>query len=242
MNATAAALIDAARTLAAAVDRMRFEAPVALTYNPLVYARAPHEQLITRYVDGPRALLLVGMNPGPFGMAQTGVPFGEVSLVRRYLGIEAPVGKPPREHPKRPILGFSCTKSEVSGARLWGAIAERFPDPRDFFAARFIANYCPLVFMDEGGKNLTPDKLKKSERAAIEGACDAHLDALVRALEPTLVLGVGAWAARCCARVVGARARVGSIPHPSPASPAANAGWAALARRALDEQGVERFL
>ena len=242
MNATAAALVDAARTLAAAVDRLRFAPPVAYVYNPLDYARAPHEALITRFVDGPRALLLVGMNPGPFGMAQTGVPFGEVRFVRDWMGIDAPVGKPPREHKKRPIVGFSCTKSEVSGARLWGAIAARFPNARDFFATRFVANYCPLVFMDEGGRNLTPDKIKKSERAALEAACDAHLDALVRTLAPTTVLGIGAFAAARCARVVGARARVGSIPHPSPASPAANAGWAPLARRALDEQAVERFL
>ncbi len=242
MNATARAVIDAGRALAAAVDVLRFAPPVAYVYDPLVYARAPYEQLVARYVDGPRALLLVGMNPGPFGMAQTGVPFGEVRLVREWMGIEAPVGKPPREHTKRPIEGFACTRSEVSGARLWGAIAERFPNARDFFAARFVANYCPLVFMDDGGKNLTPDKLPKGERTALEAACDAHLDALVVALKPTTVLGIGAFAAKRCERVVGARARVGALPHPSPASPAANAGWAALARRALDEQGVERFL
>lgn len=242
MNATAHALVDAARALATDVDRLRFAPPVAFVYDPLVYARAAHEQFITRFVDGPRATLLVGMNPGPFGMAQTGVPFGEVSLVRDWMGITAAIGKPPREHPKRPIQGFACTKSEVSGARLWGAFARRFPNARDFFAERFVANYCPLVFMDEGGKNLTPDQLPKGERAPLEAACDAHLDLVVRALAPSVVLGVGAWAAKCCARVVGARARIATLPHPSPASPAANAGWAALARGALKEQRIPTFL
>ncbi|MBI1945193.1 MAG: single-stranded DNA-binding protein [Deltaproteobacteria bacterium] len=242
MNATARALVDAARELATDVDRLHFAPPVAYVYDPLVYARAAHEQFITRFVHGPRATLLVGMNPGPFGMAQTGVPFGEVSSVRGWMGIDAKVGRPPREHPKRPIQGFACSKSEVSGARLWGAIAMRFPDARDFFATHFVANYCPLVFMDEGGKNLTPDKLPKAERAPLEAACDAHLDRVVRALAPAVVLGVGAWAAKCCARVVGARARVATLPHPSPASPAANAGWAALARRALKEQEIVPFL
>ena len=187
MNATAQALVDAARALAATVDRLRFAPPVAYVYNPLDYARAAHEQFITRFVDGPRELLLVGMNPGPFGMAQTGVPFGEVALVRDWMGIDADVGKPAREHPKRPILGFACQKSEVSGARLWGAAARRFPDADDFFATRFVANYCPLVFMDEGGKNLTPDKLRRTERALLEGACDVHLDLVVRALSPAVV-------------------------------------------------------
>lgn len=242
MNATARALVDAARTLAATVDGLRFAAPVAFVYNPLDYARAVHEQYLTRFVDGPRAVLLVGMNPGPFGMAQTGVPFGEVSFVRGWMGLDAPIGKPAREHAKRPIEGFACKKSEVSGARLWGAFARRFPNARDFFAERFVANYCPLVFMDEGGRNLTPDKLPKAERAPLEAACDAHLDALVRALSPTLVLGVGAWATKRCEAVVGARARVATLPHPSPASPAANAGWDALARRTLEKQGIEPFL
>lgn len=242
VNATAQALVDAACSLTATVGRLRFSPPVAFVYHPLVYARAAHEQFITRFADGPRELLLVGMNPGPFGMAQTGVPFGQVALVRDWMGIDAEIGKPPREHPKRPIEGFSCKKSEVSGARLWGAVARRFPDARDFFATRFIANYCPLVFMDEAGRNLTPDKLPKAERGPLEAACDAHLDAMVGALSPSVVLGVGAWATTCCARVVGARARVGTLPHPSPASPAANAGWGALARRALDEQGIDRFL
>lgn len=242
MNATARAVVDAARALSSAVERLRFDAPVAYVYHPLVYARAAHEQYITRFVDGPRELLLVGMNPGPFGMAQTGVPFGDVAMVRGWMGIEAPVGKPPREHAKRPIEGFACRRSEVSGARLWGACAARFPNARDFFAQRFVANYCPLVFMDGGGRNLTPDKLDKGEREALAGACDAHLEALIDALAPSLVLGVGAWAAKRCAQVVGARARVGTLPHPSPASPAANAGWQQLARRALEQQGIEPFL
>ena len=242
MNATAQALVDAARTLAGTVDQLRFAPPVAFVYNPLVYARAPHEQYLERFIDGPRAVLLVGMNPGPFGMAQTGVPFGEVSLVRDWMGIDAPVQKPPREHPKRPIEGFACKKSEVSGARLWGAFARRFPKAEDFFAERFVENYCPLVFMDEGGRNLTPDKLPKAEREPLERACDAHLDAVLRALSPSLVLGVGAWATRRCEAVVGGRARVATLPHPSPASPAANAGWTELARRSLKAQGIEPFL
>src|SRR5262245_37829064 len=131
------------------------------------------------------------MNPGPFGMAQTGVPFGEVSLVRDWLGICVPVGKPAHEHPKRPIEGFACKRSEVSGARLWGALAERYGTPDRFFAEHFIANYCPLVFMEQSGKNFTPDKLRADERAALYTVCDRHLQALVRVLEPQWVIGVG---------------------------------------------------
>jgi len=42
------------------------------------------------------------MNPGPWGMAQTGVPFGEINAVKDWLGINAEVDKPQKQHPKRP--------------------------------------------------------------------------------------------------------------------------------------------
>ena len=99
-----------------------------------------------------------------------------------------------REHPKRPILGFSCERSEVSGRRLWGTIAERFSTPAKFFSAHFIANYCPLVFMESTGRNRTPDKLPADERDALFEVCDAHLRRIVAILEPEWVIGVGAFA------------------------------------------------
>ncbi len=106
--------------LAAELRGLRFGPPVAHVYNPLEYAREPYRQYLSRYGLPPRQVVLVGMNPGPWGMAQTGVPFGEVRAVRDWMGIEAPVGQPGRVHPKRPINGFACTRSEVSGRRLWG--------------------------------------------------------------------------------------------------------------------------
>lgn len=220
---------------------MAFAAPVAFTYNPLVYARAMHVQFIETFVHGPVDVLFVGMNPGPFGMAQTGVPFGQVAAVTTWMGLRAPVLKPPREHPKRPISGLACTKSEVSGARLWGAVAARHPRAQDFFAHHFVVNYCPLLFMDEGGRNLTPDKLPRAEREPLQRACDAHLQSVVDALQPRWIVGVGGWAAKCALRANGAH-QVGTLPHPSPASPQANRGWQALAQRALHTLGVNDAL
>ena len=91
----------------------------------------------------------MGMNPGPWGMAQTGVPFGEIDAVRNWIEIEEPVEKPDNEHPKRPIEGFDCQKSEVSGRRLWGLFSEKYPKAEDFFADHYVVNYCPLVWMEE---------------------------------------------------------------------------------------------
>jgi single-strand selective monofunctional uracil DNA glycosylase len=236
------ALLSAVDQLNASLASLRFSAPVSHVYNPLVYAREAHADYLRRYAESAKEVLFLGMNPGPFGMAQTGVPFGEVNLVRDWLGIQGRIERPAREHPQRKIVGFACTRSEVSGARLWGLFRDIFVTPECFFKWGFVANYCPLVFMEDSGRNLTPDKLPKAERTALLAACDAHLARLVATLEPRWLVGVGAFAKgraeQALAAQVGAGLRIGSIPHPSPASPAANRNWAAIARRALDTQGI----
>lgn len=229
-----------ARRLAREVDGLAFGPPTACTYNPLVYARRPHEAYLERYARQGVDAILVGMNPGPWGMAQTGVPFGEVGLVRDFLGIEARVDQPRRLHPRRPIEGFACTRSEVSGLRFWGWARERFGTAAAFSRRFLVANYCPLVFMEASGKNRTPDKLPAAEQAPLFAACDAALRRLVDWCEPRWVIGVGRFAANRAAVALGTDGPpIASILHPSPASPAANRGWAAVVERQLREQGIE---
>jgi len=222
------------------LEPLVFAEPVTHVYNPLVYAKAPHDAYLQRYGASPKRVIYLGMNPGPFGMAQTGVPFGEVSLVRDWLGIQGLVERPGCEHPRRPIEGFACVRSEVSGARLWGALKQRYVEPQRFFARGFIANYCPLVFMEESGKNRTPDKLPRPERDALFAACDRYLAHIVEALAPEYVVGVGKFAAdRAQAVLAGRDVRVAVIPHPSPANPAANRGWLTQVDAALAQLGLE---
>jgi single-strand selective monofunctional uracil DNA glycosylase len=224
--------------LVCALGRVRFETPVAHVYNPLQYAREPHERYLARYGPGRKQAVLVGMNPGPWGMAQTGVPFGEVSHVRDWLGITGRVGRPAHEHPRRPVSGFECARSEVSGSRLWGWARDRFATPEAFFERFFVVNYCPLILFDEAGRNLTPDKLPAAARDGLQAICDRALARTVAVLRPEIVIGIGAFAeARATAALTGVR--VGRIPHPSPASPAANRGWARLADAALGRLGIE---
>ncbi|MEN0067157.1 MAG: uracil-DNA glycosylase family protein [Myxococcota bacterium] len=229
-------------TIATELDRrlaeLSFSEPVAFVYRPLQYAWAPHAAYLERYGRGVGRVLWLGMNPGPFGMAQTGVPFGEVAAVRDWLGIEGPVEKPAVEHPKRPIDGFACARSEVSGARLWGWAAERFGTAEAFFADHFIANYCPLLFLHATGRNLTPDKLARTERTQMLAHCDRALAAMIDVLQPRRVVGVGNWAEGRAKAVVGNALPVGRVLHPSPASPAANRGWAAAAEKQLLAQGI----
>jgi len=245
-------LIQISRRLAAAVDALALGESIPYVYNPLFYARAPHELYLTKWGQGPKRVLLLGMNPGPFGMAQTGVPFGDVPMVRDFLGVQAPVERPKLEHPDRPIEGFACPRREVSGTRLWGWVQSRFGTPEAFFESFFVANYCPLVFMEQSGRNLTPDKLPKPLSLDLFAACDEALRAQVRLLAPDWVIGIGAFAERRAREALGLPSRtskrpppgdvtlpnVGTILHPSPASPLANRGWAEQVETKLVTLGI----
>jgi single-strand selective monofunctional uracil DNA glycosylase len=221
------------------VEGLAFGPPVAYVYDPLVYARTPYDAYVTRYGAAPKEVLLVGMNPGPWGMAQTGVPFGEVDLVRGWLGVEEPVGHPSPEHPARPVEGFTCRRSEVSGRRLWGWARDTFGTPEALFARFFVVNYCPLLFLEASGRNRTPDHLPSREQAPLLAACDRALRRTVVELRPTLVVGVGRFAeTRARAALACLDVRVGRITHPSPANPAANRGWGELVGAELSALGI----
>lgn len=224
------------------LDALSFAVPVTTVYNPLRYARRSWEQYLRTYGESSKEVLFMGMNPGPWGMAQTGIPFGEVETVRSWLHLNAPIGRPVEEHPKRPILGMECPRSEVSGRRLWGLFAEEFGTAERFFQRHLVINYCPLVFMAETGRNITPDKLPKGERNPLFEICDSLLETVVDVYQPRVVVGVGAFARSRLEQTLGARAtpapRIVQILHPSPASPAANRGWASQARAQLQEAQV----
>src|SRR5215510_8369395 len=231
---TEGVLLDAARELSRALAQIEFPPPITHVYDPHEYAWAPYEAYVRRYGAGPKRVVLLGMNPGPFGMMQTGVPFGEIAAVRDWMGIRAPVDKPRREHPRRPIEGFACTRSEVSGRRLWGWAADRFGKADAFFDDWFVLNYCPLAFLEASGRNFTPDKLPAALLAKVYAASDRHLGAALTALAPQFAIGIGAFAEKRIRAVlegdlvegaVARKIRVGQILHPSPASPAANRGW-----------------
>ncbi len=232
-------LIELAEGLKAELAGLCFSEPVTHVYNPLEYAWESHRAYLERFGKGRKRVVMLGMNPGPYGMAQTGVPFGEIPAVRDWMGIDVAVERPVGEHPKRPVTGFACTRSEVSGRRLWGLFSEKYPVADDFFAGHFVANYCPLVWMEETGRNRTPDKLPRAEMEPVDAACEAHLRGVVEALEPEWVVGVGAYATKRLEKVVGDLGlQMGTVLHPSPASPAANRGWGAAAEKQLLEQGI----
>ena len=233
-----ASLIAAACELSARVEKLEFSPPVSHIYNPLGYAWTPHELYLRRFGSNHKKIIFIGMNPGPFGMVQCGIPFGEIAAARDWMGIEATVNKPVIENPKRPIEGFSCVRSEVSGRRLWGLFQQRFGSAEIFFADHFVANYCPLAFFDQG-RNLTPDKLPVAEAEPLYAACDKHLQDIVAILQPQSVIGIGGFAeTRARVALADMNVLIGKVLHPSPASPAANRGWAEAATKQLLAQGI----
>lgn len=221
------------------MDGLAFGPPTTHVYNPLDYARGPVEQYLDLAGRNRKEVLFLGMNPGPWGMAQTGVPFGTVEFARDWMGIHGPVGKPVKEHPRRPIDGFDVSREEVSGTRFWGWARDRFGTAEHFFERFYVANYCPLVFMEQSGKNRTPDKLPADERTALFQHCDEALRQVVQVLRPALVVGIGKFAEdRARATLKDMELPIGRILHPSPASPIANRGWAPQAEQQLVQLGI----
>ncbi len=218
---------------------LTFRAPVEYVYNPLEYARESFDAFVEMCDLSNVEAVLLGMNPGPWGMAQTGVPFGEVGAVRDWLKIDAVIGTPDEEHPKRPVLGLECHRSEVSGARLWGWAKDTFKSPRRFLKRFYICNYCPLIFLEVTGRNRTPDKLPSNERTPLLDICDRALFDTIESISPRMVVGVGAFAQKRAEKVLkDIDIPVGGILHPSPASPIANRGWAKQANEQFAELGI----
>lgn len=221
---------------------LHFSPPVTHVYNPLEYAREPYNQYLDRYAKPPKTVVLIGMNPGPWGMTQTGIPFGEVKAVKEWLGIDASVKPPGRLHPNRPVQGFLCKRSEVSGRRLWGWARETFDTPQRFFSRFFVANYCPLLFIEETGHNRTPDHLKVDERKPLLLACDRALRRTIRYLSARYVIGIGRFAEeRARSSLIGLDVVIGYIAHPSSANPKSNRNWKELITRQLKMIGVQLF-
>lgn len=233
-------IIEITRQLRDDVAKLHFGGSVACCYNPLSYAWQAHKSYLRRYGNGQKEVLLLGMNPGPFGMAQTGVPFGDVVMVREWLAIHEEIAHPVDEHPKRPVAGFATRRREVSGSRLWGWAAARFGSADNFFSRFFVANYCPLLFLNTNGSNITPDKLPKSELQPLNDRCDQAIRDMAQVLQPRFVIGIGKFAEARARQILADSAIItAGILHPSPANPQANRGWSEKIEQQLQEIGIE---
>lgn len=236
----AAAIAAVTDDMVRQLGTLTFSAPVTHVYNPLIYARQGFDSYIARFGASPKTIILLGMNPGPYGMVQTGVPFGDVEMVKGWLGIRAVVATPDCPHPKRPVAGFSCDRAEISGRRLWGWARQRFKRPEAFLERFLVLNYCPLAFMEASGRNRTPDRLRSDEKRALFDICDRALQRSIDIYRPRWVVGVGRFAEkRAEAALDGVAASIGGICHPSPANPKANRGWTTVVEEELAAMGID---
>lgn len=245
-------LLDLELEQTVALQALTFGPPITTVYHPVDYASEPHSDYVRRYCQSPKTVVFIGMNPGPFGMVQSGVPFGDCRMAKTWLRISGNVRKPQNENPKRPVIGLDCDRSEVSGTRFWGFIRSMAidDDPQSFFRHCYVHNYCPAAFLDAKGKNITPPTIKKVDLARLEAICDSYLLRAVRLLGAQVVVGIGTYAYERCRRVLGGvdgqpnGIRVEMIMHPSPANPATNTGggWAVKVREQLQELDLIRYM
>lgn len=206
-------------------DSLVKEGSVDAVYNPLAYAWEPHRAYLELASGGGAKTLLLGMNPGPHGMGQMGIPFAATSVVRDLLKItDLEVGQPSTPHPKRPISGLDWPKEEVSGTRLWGLLENEYGSAESIFKSVFLLNHCPLMlFSGERATNITPDKITGPTTKALLERCDDHLREVVDIMQIERVIGVGRYSEkRALNALSGIDISVTTCWHPSPASPLAN--------------------
>ncbi len=220
--------------------RLVSEGSVDVCYNPLDYAWDVHEAYLRRMGSNDARTVILGMNPGPHGMGQMGIPFAATSVVRDLLGITGiPVNQPETADPRRPVVGLKYPREEVSGTRLWGLLAEHYGDAGAIASRVFLVNHCPLMlFSGPRATNITPDKVTGSTAQALLKRCDQHLREVVSVLNAERVIGVGKFAeSRARSALAHEVVEVVGCWHPSPASPLANrnggADWRANVRAVL---------
>ncbi|XP_050590337.1 single-strand selective monofunctional uracil DNA glycosylase [Bombus affinis] len=233
-------LLSVEHNLAAELRKITFRLPVEYVYSPLEYAFNIHTMYVQKYCNTVKKILFLGMNPGPWGMSQTGVPFGEISMVRDWLKICGHVGKPAKEQPNRKVTGFQCTRSEISGKRLWGLFQELCKSPEKFFEHAYIHNYCPIALMNKKGCNITPAEIKGPEIQILHSACDKALADAIKILKVEIIIGIGGYAEKRAQLVVQSSklpVKVLCLPHPSPRA-VNNKNWSEKATQKLSEFGL----
>ncbi|XP_063985859.1 single-strand selective monofunctional uracil DNA glycosylase-like isoform X2 [Diachasmimorpha longicaudata] len=229
--------------LTKALQKILFGAPVEYVYSPIEYAFSVHSNYVHKFCKDAKKILFLGMNPGPWGMSQTGVPFGEVNTVVNWLELSGNVETPPREQPDRKVQGLLCKRSEVSGRRFWELFKRLSRTPDVFFRHSFLRNYCPVALMDAGGRNITPAELKGPEYSRVIQLCDTVLGDVLKILKVEIVVGVGRFAEKRARHVVKAQklsTQVVWIPHPSPRA-AGYQDWSICAQKHLHDLDLLKF-
>ncbi|XP_036325238.1 single-strand selective monofunctional uracil DNA glycosylase-like [Rhagoletis pomonella] len=212
-------------------------------YNPVEYASSIHCAYLEKYLDGPKRVVFVGMNPGSNGMGQTGVPFGNILTVRDEMGLTGSVQQPPSIHAKRPVSGLECNIEEPSGVRIWSLFKKLAGGSLNNFGRQcFVHNFCPLIFYDSAGHNITPSELKGDYKAKIGKACLDVLDLELDLLKTEILVVIGSYMHDMVKRSRHASSlKICKLPHPSPRS-LNNHNWPEKAEKLLYEFDLIKYI
>lgn len=69
--------LDLIDELNVSLEQLHLPSEIQCIYNPTVYARHTFEIFVQKYCNSKKDIMYFGMNPGPWGMSQTGVRISE---------------------------------------------------------------------------------------------------------------------------------------------------------------------
>ncbi|XP_059053181.1 single-strand selective monofunctional uracil DNA glycosylase-like isoform X1 [Achroia grisella] len=227
------------------LEKLQLPNSVQCIYNPTIYARNTFEQYVRKYCNTKKKVMFFGMNPGPWGMSQTGVPFGEVASVRDWLHIIGPVGKPPTELSNRQVNGFNCKRPEISGKRFWGLFKKICRNPENFFHSSFVYNYLPQQWMKNSGANVTPGEFSASDMRPLYAICDPIFVKVLEIYEVETIIAVGKFCEKRAQKAIkqylpNATIQIFYLPHPSPRS-VNNTNWEEKAENCLKNFNIIQY-
>ncbi|KAK6639299.1 hypothetical protein RUM43_007571 [Polyplax serrata] len=229
------------------LNNLKFTPPIDYVYNPLLYAKDLHENFIKKYFENcSKKILFLGMNPGPWGMCQTGIVFGDKDHVKEWLKLCGQVNKPKKEHPRKKITGLDCSRKEISGKKFWGFFRKLCQTPEQFFQHSFVYNLCCLAFVDTSGKNITPPEIKDIQvRNRLLNICNETFVKIIKEFKFEIVIGVGKFAEKNAITELRrnglSNVKVLSIPHPSPRSAKIFRVWEEMTLKKLKEYDLLKY-
>lgn len=170
------------------------------------------------------------------------MPFGNVSTVKDLLKLEGEVNAPENMHPKRLVTGLQHKTDEQSGKRLWPLLAKLSNGSIDQFTRQcLVYNFCPLIYYDAQGKNITPNELKGSLKTEVRNACLESCEEVLKLLKTEVIVAVGVYVFNSLQESSYIRSkRIIKLPHPSPRT-LYNHNWHEKAVKVFQEEKLLQY-
>ena len=204
-------------------------------WNPQLYGLPLYRRFAAEHLPHARGgIVAFGLNPGKYGMAQTGIPFTDVTRAARVgIAIEPP-GLAPAS--LRPFL--KSYRVERSSASVYGLLDEAWGSPREGWRALWAVAPCGLLFLEKDGENVTPADARLARRDDVRELRLRVIRESIAAAKPRGVLLLGQDVARVAAEALAAE-DVLVVDHPVARGPGRRgpAWWAQTVTEAVRKKG-----